>query len=753
MADQKTILYALEIKGADEQLEKLKALNKQVEELKNEIKAAGNVGTTENEARKIQLAETQKQYKQLQNEVKAEKSAIEGSINTLAKKRAALGAMNKELDNVEIGSKRFKELTAESKKLRDEIKGADEDTGRFQGNVGNYSNAIQDAFQKMGINIKGLTTPINDVASAFQMTTSAVEGTTVATSGLSKAFKILKFALISTGIGAIIVVLGSVVAYLASTQEGIDKINKLLIPLGTILQRTLGIIQDFGGALFKIFSGEAQQGWKDLKKSVSGVGEALGEAWKDGQRLAEITVELGKARIKLAENEARINEQIAEQRGILDDVNQSQAKRKEAGEKYKALQQELLGFQTEIAKLEFEQAKIKSEQNDTDREAQEDLARKQAAVNQLNADAQNKSLEAQNKLNALEKEAANKRFANLKEQRKIEQQLYDSGLENINRINKAYDILLENRKKADDAAMVVFKFDDEEIEEFNATVENVTELQLQELAMAQEVTFSLEQEYVNRLASLKAFLANGLISQEQYNAAVLSLESDTAARRDEINQATIMAAKGLNDALTGLLNDIGGDSEAFIKFKKLLTLTQIAIDTASAISALTAASQANPTNAVTFGAAGTLQFITGLVQIVSNIAKAKQVLSSASEVKAPKFAGGVIGLQGAGSETSDSINAKLSRGESVMTARATKTFAPILAQMELAVGNTPNVQLGNKRFANGFIPQPSVQAAFNLDQVIEKTIKSIGSIPVVVSEQDITSTQKRVVKIKQAGNL
>ena len=326
MADQKTILYALEIKGADEQLEKLKVLNIEVEELKKAIKLAGNVGTAENEARKIQLTETQKQYKQLQNEVKAEKSAIEGSINTLAKKRAALGAMNKELDNVEIGSKRFKELTAESKKLRDEIKGADEDTGRFQGNVGNYSNAIQDAFQKMGINISGLTAPIKSVSSAFQTitsavegitdavegttdafegTTDAVEGTTDATSGLSKAFKILKISLISTGIGAIVVVLGSVVAYLASTQEGIDKINKVLIPLGTILQRTLGIIQDFGGALFKIFSGEAQQGWKDLKNSVSGVGEALGEAWKAGQRLAEISVKIGEARIKLAENEAR----------------------------------------------------------------------------------------------------------------------------------------------------------------------------------------------------------------------------------------------------------------------------------------------------------------------------------------------------------------------------------------------------------------------------------------------------------------
>jgi archaellum component FlaC len=44
----------------------------------------------------------------------------------------------------------------------------------------------------------------------------------------------------------------------------------------------------------------------------------------------------------------------------------------------------------------------------------------------------------------------------------------------------------------------------------------------------------------------------------------------------------------------------------------------------------------------------------------------------------PQFAKGVIGLQGAGTETSDSIHARLSKGESVMTARETREHRPIL---------------------------------------------------------------------------
>jgi TP901 family phage tail tape measure protein len=44
----------------------------------------------------------------------------------------------------------------------------------------------------------------------------------------------------------------------------------------------------------------------------------------------------------------------------------------------------------------------------------------------------------------------------------------------------------------------------------------------------------------------------------------------------------------------------------------------------------------------------------------------------------PQFAKGVIGLQGEGTETSDSIHARLSRGESVMTAKETRQHRPIL---------------------------------------------------------------------------
>ena len=62
--------------------------------------------------------------------------------------------------------------------------------------------------------------------------------------------------------------------------------------------------------------------------------------------------------------------------------------------------------------------------------------------------------------------------------------------------------------------------------------------------------------------------------------------------------------------------------------QKAFALAQLAIDTAKAISSLTAASAANPTNAVTFGVAGAAQFAAGLIQILANIAQATALLTS-----------------------------------------------------------------------------------------------------------------------------
>jgi hypothetical protein len=95
------------------------------------------------------------------------------------------------------------------------------------------------------------------------------------------------------------------------------------------------------------------------------------------------------------------------------------------------------------------------------------------------------------------------------------------------------------------------------------------------------------------------------------------------ALSNAVKQTRIRNLSAIGDALGAL----SGMAEQGSALQKGLALGQVAIDTAVAISSLTANSEANPANAVTFGGAGVIQFATGLLRILSNIAQAKAILS------------------------------------------------------------------------------------------------------------------------------
>ena len=69
--------------------------------------------------------------------------------------------------------------------------------------------------------------------------------------------------------------------------------------------------------------------------------------------------------------------------------------------------------------------------------------------------------------------------------------------------------------------------------------------------------------------------------------------------------------------------------------------------------------------------------VTGLIALAQAGVQAGIIMSKTP----PKFAKGVVALNGPGTETSDSIAAYLSKGESVITAKATKQYAPLLKAM------------------------------------------------------------------------
>lgn len=128
-------------------------------------------------------------------------------------------------------------------------------------------------------------------------------------------------------------------------------------------------------------------------------------------------------------------------------------------------------------------------------------------------------------------------------------------------------------------------------------------------------------------------------------------DKDTLKIEQDASNAKVENAKKERDAKIALAGDIATgiqnvgaafikDQKKLEKFNKAMALVQIGIDTAKAISALVAASQSNPSNAVTFGASGIAQFAAGIIQIATNVAKAKTILTSGGTPSAGGGGGG-----------------------------------------------------------------------------------------------------------------
>lgn len=127
-------------------------------------------------------------------------------------------------------------------------------------------------------------------------------------------------------------------------------------------------------------------------------------------------------------------------------------------------------------------------------------------------------------------------------------------------------------------------------------------------------------------AKLKAALKAKYETDETkiVNDAALAKIESAQKERDARLQLAADIATGLQTVGSAFIKD----QKKLEKFNKGMALVQIGIDTGKAISALVAASQSNPLNVPTGGAAGIAQFATGIIQIATNIAKAKQILTS-----------------------------------------------------------------------------------------------------------------------------
>jgi hypothetical protein len=165
-----------------------------------------------------------------------------------------------------------------------------------------------------------------------------------------------------------------------------------------------------------------------------------------------------------------------------------------------------------------------------------------------------------------------------------------------------------------------------------------------------EAQYLKEQELANGNAETLLALKNKY--DTDISDANITAKNNEVENNRQVRDAKLSFAKDTVDGLANLGGLLIKDQKKLEKFNKANALIQIGIDTAKAISALVAAANTNPLNGVTAGTAGIAQFASGIIQIATNIAKAKQLLTSPST---PVSGGGDTGGGGGGSNTATMI--------------------------------------------------------------------------------------------------
>lgn len=361
MADDRTTrVVAVEVDNAAA-IKAIAEYNAKIEEstnnekaLRKAIKERGGATTADREAlarlRAEQTAykrELREVEKELQNNIR-EHRQNEGSLVSL---RAQLSNLTKEYDNLSRAERegaQGKELEKKIKAVSKELKSAEEATNRFYRNVGNYAGSLGDYMSKNVPAIEqvkaamsslrgvasGLWSDVRKIGVEFLAAAKGADGlsksqkaATITSAGLSAGLKILKAALISTGIGALVVALGSLIAYFTKTQKGSEALSKAMAAVGAAVDVIIDRMAKFGGAIAKLFAGDFTGAWNDMKTSISDIGEELANDTARAYELKAAMIELEKADASLTARRAAEKVRIAELKRISDDTTKSTKER------------------------------------------------------------------------------------------------------------------------------------------------------------------------------------------------------------------------------------------------------------------------------------------------------------------------------------------------------------------------------------------------------------------------------------------
>mgnify|MGYP001571402952 FL=1 len=343
------------------------------------------------------------------------------------------------------------------------------------------------------------TEAVDGMSSALdKMTGGAITGFKKMVSGAKAgvlAMKTLKGAIAATGIGLLVVAVGSLISYFTSTQKGADMIDKAFAGIGATIDVLVDRLSTFGGGLMEIFSGNFSAGLDILAGSFKGITKEIKEEANAAVELETASQNLLLKKREFIEQEAKLNADLQKYRLASEDFEKSTAERLEANKMAQETAMKLANERTAIAEEELRILEAKNglgeslnEDLDAEAEAKARLFEIEGARDALAKEfqAKAKGITAEEKSNAAtaaaEKLAAQKELSaeELEQAKELAEKLEKVRLEEIKKVdNQIRQYKLENNDIALEDLLVFEQLKrDLELEQLNLTEEEKEAIRL-----------------------------------------------------------------------------------------------------------------------------------------------------------------------------------------------------------------------------------------------------------------------------------
>lgn len=787
----------------DEQKAKQTALAKAYQEGKISQSDYYKAMAQSKEITKTYSRQVQELSKEIQNNIKMD-TEQKGSLRALRAELSNLTKQYDALSEAERQSAEGLELKNKIQTITGELKSSEQETGRFYRNVGNYANGFVEAFTRMGGSLGKLQGPIGIAKNGFMALSStpiiailgalvaiiqkvidslksseaSMQAVTVAMAPLNAAGRVMQKVMqaLGNGIAKLVTKLTEWADKLGLISDAMKTEQQLVKDDIALQMREREIIQENADSQLKISQLRAKAADKlnyTEKERIEFLKQAVAEEDAVAKREMEIAAEryrILQEQSKLAENSKEENDALAQayadminaEKSYYDKSRELQGQITEATNAMRAKEKERIDKERQ-ALAELADARVNIMKEGIDKERAQEQANHEKALAELRgrlATEQNLSEKARQAINQqieleeqrhtqrmaqLDIEATNQRLEQEKQALELRLGAAIKGREDEYQLKhellrNQMEMELQNVKLTEEQkALIRQSYQQKErqlAEERNAQILEASRLeyenQIAEMALRHENT--LQTELQMKQAELDALHQLEGESDAEFRARQLAAMKDVADKKKEIadyevsiEQAKYEAIGSITGALSNVLAAFGEENKAMAKASKVLALAEIAINTGKAIAAGIAQSQSVPFPA-NIGAIATT-----ITTVLAGIA------SAISTVKSAKFATGGY-VSGPGTGTSDSIAARLSNGESVINARSTAMFGPLLSSLNQAGGGV------------AFNPAASGQRE-GYEFLAAAVAAGMKSVNLHVAVDEVTQVQDRVATIDEISTI